>query len=126
AFEVTEDEGPPEDAEESPAGAEDPHEAARRREAADLRHRLTISARLTVPIVLLSMIPAWQFTNWQWAVLTMTTPVFFWGGAPFHRATFINLRHGSFTMDTLITLGTSAAYLWSLWALFLGNAGQPG
>ena len=106
--------------------SEDPHEAARRREAADLKHRLTISALLTVPIVLLSMIPALQFTNWQWAVLTMTTPVFFWGGAPFHRATFVNLRHGSFTMDTLITLGTSAAYLWSLWALFLGNAGHPG
>ncbi|QGU05780.1 heavy metal translocating P-type ATPase [Corynebacterium comes] len=106
--------------------SEDPHEAARRREAADLKHRLIISALLTVPITLLSMIPALQFTNWQWAVLTMATPVFFWGGAPFHRATFINLRHGSFTMDTLITLGTSAAYLWSLWALFIGNAGHPG
>ncbi|RSZ61445.1 cadmium-translocating P-type ATPase [Corynebacterium hylobatis] len=106
--------------------SEDPHEAARRREAADLKHRLTVSALLTVPIVLLSMIPALQFTNWQWAVLTMTTPVFFWGGAPFHKATWLNLRQGSFTMDTLITLGTSAAYLWSLWALFLGNAGHPG
>lgn len=106
--------------------SESPQDAARAREAADLKHRVIISALLTVPIVLLSMIPALQFTNWQWAVLTMATPVFFWGGAPFHRATFINLRHGSFTMDTLITLGTSAAYLWSLWALFLGNAGHPG
>jgi len=104
----------------------DPHEAARAREAADLRHRLIMSAVLTVPIVALSMIPALQFTYWQWAVLTMTTPVFFTGGAPFHRATWANLRQSSFTMDTLITLGTSAAYLWSLWALFLGNAGHPG
>ncbi|MCS5480106.1 heavy metal translocating P-type ATPase [Corynebacterium sp. YIM 101645] len=111
---------------EGASAGEDPHEAARRREASDLKHRLTVSALLTVPIVLLSMIPALQFTNWQWAVLTMTTPVFFWGGAPFHKATWLNLRQGSFTMDTLITLGTSAAYLWSLWALFLGNAGHPG
>ena len=106
--------------------SESPQEAARRREATDLRGRLIMSAVLTVPIVLLSMIPALQFTNWQWAVLTMTTPVFFFGGAPFHRATWTNLRHGSFTMDTLITLGTSAAYLWSLWALFIGDAGHPG
>ena len=113
-------------AEEDAGAGESPHEAARRRESADLRQRLTMSAVLTVPIVLLSMIPTLQFTNWQWAVLTMTTPVFFFGGAPFHRATWANLRQRSFTMDTLITLGTSAAYLWSLWALFLGNAGHPG
>ena len=113
-------------AEEDAGAGESPHEAARRRESADLRQRLIMSAVLTVPIVLLSMIPALQFTNWQWAVLTMTTPVFFFGGAPFHRATWANLRQRSFTMDTLITLGTSAAYLWSLWALFLGNAGPPG
>ncbi|AJE34315.1 cation-transporting ATPase [Corynebacterium humireducens NBRC 106098 = DSM 45392] len=113
-------------AEEDAGAGESPHEAARRRESADLRQRLIMSAVLTVPIVLLSMIPALQFTNWQWAVLTMTTPVFFFGGAPFHRATWANLRQRSFTMDTLITLGTSAAYLWSLWALFLGNAGHPG
>ena len=130
AFTVADSDAASEDsAEEGDAGAsisESPQDAARAREAADLKHRVTVSALLTVPIVLLSMIPALQFTNWQWAVLTMTTPVFFWGGAPFHRATFINLRHGSFTMDTLITLGTSAAYLWSLWALFIGNAGHPG
>jgi len=113
-------------AEEDAGAGESPHEAARRRESADLRQRLIMSAVLTVPIVLLSMIPTLQFTNWQWAVLTMTTPVFFFGGAPFHRATWANLRQRSFTMDTLITLGTSAAYLWSLWALFLGNAGHPG
>src|SRR5699024_5048862 len=83
-------------------------------QAADLKHRLIISAVLPVPVVLLSMVPALQFTNWQWAVLTMVTPIFFWGGAPFHKATLVNLRHGSFTMDTLVTLGTTAAYLWSL------------
>ncbi|WP_460490691.1 heavy metal translocating P-type ATPase, partial [Corynebacterium nasicanis] len=104
--------------------AEEPAEGASA--STDLQRRLLMSALLTVPIVALSMIPALQFTHWQWAVLTMTTPVFFTGGAPFHRATWINLRHGSFTMDTLITLGTSAAYLWSLWALFLGNAGHAG
>lgn len=107
-------------------GPRDQIEAARDRETADLKHRLIISAALTVPVVLLSMIPALQFTHWQWAVLTMVTPVFFWGGAPFHRATIANLRHGSFTMDTLVSMGTAAAYLWSLWALFLGNAGMPG
>lgn len=101
-------------------------DAARDAEAADLKFRVVVSALLTVPIALLSMIPALQFTNWQWAVLTMTTPVFFWGGAPFHKATWVNLRHGSFTMDTLVSLGTTAAYVWSLWALFLGNAGVAG
>ena len=108
------------------SGPHDQIEAAREREAADLKHRLIVSALLTVPVVLLSMVPALQFTNWQWAVLTMVTPVFFWGGAPFHKATIANLRHGSFTMDTLVSMGTAAAYLWSLWALFLGNAGMPG
>ena len=127
AFELADDlPAPAAEGDEGASISETPHEAARRREAADLRQRLLMSAVLTVPIVLLSMIPALQFTNWQWAVLTMTTPVFFFGGAPFHKATWANLRQGSFTMDTLITLGTSAAYLWSLWALFLGNAGHPG
>lgn len=121
------DEVPDQDPEESgSAGQPDQRETAREREAADLKHRLIISAILTVPVVLLSMVPALQFTNWQWAVLTMVTPIFFWGGAPFHKATLVNLRHGSFTMDTLVTLGTTAAYLWSLWALFIGNAGMPG
>ena len=108
------------------ARPQDRIDAAREREAADLRHRVTVSALLTVPVVLVSMIPALQFTYWQWAVLTMVTPIFFWGGAPFHKATWANLRHGAFTMDTLVTMGTAAAYLWSLWALFLGNAGMPG
>ncbi|NLD86309.1 MAG: cadmium-translocating P-type ATPase [Actinomycetales bacterium] len=108
------------------ARPQDRIDAAREREAADLRHRVTVSALLTVPVVLVSMIPALQFTYWQWAVLTMVTPIFFWGGAPFHKATWANLRHGAFTMDTLVSMGTAAAYLWSLWALFLGNAGMPG
>lgn len=101
-------------------------DAARDHEAADLKHRVTVSALLSVPVVLVSMIPALQFNNWQWAVLTLVTPIFFWGGSPFHKATWANLKHGSFTMDTLVSLGTSAAYLWSLWALFIGNAGHPG
>ncbi|OKX86095.1 heavy metal translocating P-type ATPase [Corynebacterium glutamicum] len=101
-------------------------DAARDHEAADLKHRVIVSALLSVPVVLVSMIPALQFNNWQWAVLTLVTPIFFWGGSPFHKATWANLKHGSFTMDTLVSLGTAAAYLWSLWALFIGNAGHPG
>ncbi|MEY8566379.1 heavy metal translocating P-type ATPase [Corynebacterium sp.] len=101
-------------------------DAARDSEAADLKKRTLVSALVTVPVVLLSMVPALQFDNWQWAVLTMVTPVYFWGGAPFHRAALANLRHGAFTMDTLVSMGTTAAYLWSLWALFLGNAGMTG
>ncbi|MBX8995179.1 cadmium-translocating P-type ATPase [Corynebacterium testudinoris] len=103
-----------------------PQEAAREREAADLKKRLIGSAILTVPIVALSMIPALQFTNWQWAVLAMATLVYVVGGAPFHTAALANLRHGAFTMDSLISLGTTAAYVWSLWALFFGHAGHPG
>jgi Cu+-exporting ATPase len=101
-------------------------DTARDNEAADLKKRTIVSALVTVPVVLLSMVPALQFDNWQWAVLTMVTPVYFWGGAPFHRATLANLRDGAFTMDTLVSMGTTAAYLWSLWALFLGNAGMTG
>lgn len=91
-----------------------------------LRTRLIVSAALAVPVVLLAMIPAWQFDNWQWLSLVLATPVVFWGGYPFHRATVATLRHGSVTMDTLITLGTGAAYLWSVWALFFGMAGMTG
>ncbi|GAB2516139.1 Copper-exporting P-type ATPase A [Corynebacterium atrinae] len=126
AFELTPPEAEPTGA---PTGASisiSPQEAARQSEAADLKRRLIGSAVLTVPIVLLSMIPALQFTNWQWAVLTMATLVYVVGGAPFHTAALANLRHGAFTMDSLISLGTTAAYLWSLWALFFGHAGHPG
>ncbi|MEV2212742.1 heavy metal translocating P-type ATPase [Streptomyces sp. NPDC050997] len=95
-------------------------------ESASLRQRLTVSAVLAVPVVLLSMIPALQFDNWQWLALTLASPVVVWGGLPFHRAAWTNVRHGAATMDTLVSLGTLAAFGWSLWALFLGDAGMPG
>jgi Cu+-exporting ATPase len=91
-----------------------------------LRRRLLVSAALTVPVVLLGMVPALQFPAWQWVSLVLATPVVLWGGLPFHRATWTNLRHGSSTMDTLVSLGTGAAYLWSLYALVLGSAGEIG
>ena len=81
---------------------------------------------LTVPVVALAMVPAWQFTYWQWLSLTLAAPVVVWGAWPFHRAAWANLRHGAATMDTLISVGTLAAFGWSLYALFLGTAGQPG
>src|SRR3954464_7418251 len=90
--------------------------------AAPLRRRLLASAVLTVPVVLLAMVPALQFPGWQWVSLALATPVVLWGGLPFHRATWTNLRHGASTMDTLVTLGTGAAYLWSIGALLLGSA----
>ena len=102
-----------------PAGRDDP-------ELASLRQRLVISAVLTVPVVLMAMVPALQFTYWQWASLTLASPVVVWGAWPFHRAAWLNARHGAATMDTLISIGVSAAYLWSLYALFLGGAGEPG
>ena len=95
-------------------------------EVAPLRARLMGSAILGIPVVLLSMIPAIQFTYWQWLVLTLAAPVVTWGAWPFHRAAAINARHGAATMDTLISLGVSAATIWSLYALFLGGAGEPG
>ena len=93
-------------------------------EVSRLRQRLVISAILSLPVLLLSMIPALQFDNWQWMSLTLASPVVVWGGLPFHRAAFTNARHGAATMDTLISVGVSAAWLWSLWALFLGGAGM--
>jgi Cu+-exporting ATPase len=95
-------------------------------EAAALRTRLVVSTVLTIPVVLLAMIPALQFTYWQWASLALASPVVVWGALPFHRAAWTNARHGAATMDTLISLGVGAAYLWSLWALFLGHAGEAG
>ena len=74
----------------------------------------------------MAMVPAWQFTNWQWLSLTLAAPVVVWGALPFHRAAWANLRHGSSTMDTLISMGTLAAFGWSLYALFFGTAGEPG
>ncbi|MGA5133722.1 heavy metal translocating P-type ATPase [Streptomyces olivoreticuli] len=91
-----------------------------------LRQRLLTSVVLAVPVVVLAMVPAWQFTYWQWLSLTLTAPVVTYAAWPFHRAAWTNARHGAATMDTLISVGTSAAFLWSLWALFLGDAGMPG
>ncbi|MFD3874304.1 heavy metal translocating P-type ATPase [Streptomyces sp. NPDC058623] len=95
-------------------------------ESAALRQRLLVSAALALPVVLLSMVPALQFDNWQWLSLTLASPVVVWGGLPFHRAAWTNARHGAATMDTLVSVGTLAAYAWSLWALFFGHAGMPG
>ncbi|MCH6160401.1 heavy metal translocating P-type ATPase [Streptomyces marispadix] len=91
-----------------------------------LRRRLIVTLVLSVPVVLLSMVPPLQFDYWQWLSLVLASPVVVWGGLPFHRATWTNLRHGAATMDTLITVGTLAAFGWSVWALFLGDAGMPG
>ncbi|MGH3545340.1 MAG: heavy metal translocating P-type ATPase, partial [Mycobacteriales bacterium] len=93
---------------------------------AALRPRLIISAILTVPVIALAMVPAWQFTYWQWLSLALATPVALWGGWQFHRAAWAQLRHGTATMDTLISMGTLAALGWSLYALLLGTAGEPG
>ena len=91
-----------------------------------LRHRLIGSAVLTIPVIAMAMAPALQFTYWQWLSLTLAAPVVVWAAWPFHRAAWVNLRHGTSTMDTLISLGTIAALGWSLYALFWGTAGTPG
>ena len=91
--------------------------------AAELRRRLLIAAALAVPVIALAMIPSLQFDGWQWLSLTLAAPVIVWGAWPFHRAAWTNLRHGAATMDTLISIGTIAAFGWSLYALFLGDAG---
>ena len=90
-----------------------------------LRDRLLVSALLALPVVALAMIPSLQFDAWQWLSLTLAAPVVVWGAWPFHKATWANLRHGAATMDTLISVGTLAAFGWSLYALFLGDAGDP-
>lgn len=111
-----------------PPAAESPEQLAEQPdpELTALRHRLIGAIVLSVPVILLAMIPALQFTYWQWASLALASPVIVWGAWPFHRAAWINLRHGAATMDTLVSVGTSAAYLWSLYALFFGMAGMPG
>jgi Cu+-exporting ATPase len=91
-----------------------------------LRQRLLISTVLTVPVIAFAMVPALQFTYWQWLSLTLAAPVVVWGAWPFHRAAWVNLRHGTSTMDTLVSLGTLAALGWSVYALFWGTAGTPG
>ncbi|MCL2729943.1 MAG: heavy metal translocating P-type ATPase [Actinomycetia bacterium] len=105
-----------------PAGSPDDADP----ELRSLRDRLAVSVVLTLPVIVMAMVPALQFTNWQWASLTLAAPVIVWAALPFHKAAWTNLRHGTATMDTLISMGTAAAFLWSLYALFLGDAGTPG
>lgn len=95
-------------------------------ELTTLRQRLITAVVLAVPVVAMSMIPALQFTNWQWLALTLASPVVVYAAWPFHRAAWANARHGAATMDTLVSVGTLAAYGWSLWALFFGTAGMAG
>jgi P-type Cu+ transporter len=95
-------------------------------QTATLRRRLLVCTALALPVLVLSMIPAAQFTNWQWLALTLASPVVVWGAWPFHAAAWTNARHGAATMDTLISVGVIAAYTWSLYALFIGDAGTPG
>ncbi|GHG48496.1 heavy metal translocating P-type ATPase [Streptomyces griseocarneus] len=109
------------DADAQTAGAGDAGDELR-----PLRERLITSVVLAVPVIALAMVPALQFEYWQWLSLTLAAPVVVHGAWPFHRAAWKNARHGAATMDTLISLGTSAAFLWSLWALFFGTAGMPG
>ena len=113
------------------SGTEGPDAGATRADdhaddAAAWRQRLIVSGLLTIPVALLSMVPALQFQNWQWLALALASPVVVWGALPFHTAAWTNLRHGAATMDTLISVGVSAAYLWSLWALSFTHAGMPG
>jgi Cu+-exporting ATPase len=110
-----------------PVAAPEPEpEAPADHEAAGLRQRLLVSAAMTIPVVLLAMVPALQFRFWQWASLTLAAPVVVWGAWPFHRAAALNARHRAATMDTLVSVGVLAALAWSVWALFLGGAGEPG
>jgi len=95
-------------------------------ETAALRQRLLVSLLLAVPVVVLAMVPALQFRNWQWLSLTLAAPVAVWGAWPFHRAALVNARHGAATMDTLISVGVTASFAWSLYALSFGDAGQAG
>ncbi|MEU4408121.1 heavy metal translocating P-type ATPase [Streptosporangium sp. NPDC023963] len=108
------------------ASKEDSAEQSGDETLAALRRRLTISGALSVPVVAMAMITPLQFTSWQWLSLTLAAPVATWGAWPFHVAAYKNLRHGAATMDTLISLGVTAAFGWSLYALFFGYAGLPG
>src|SRR3954452_3249933 len=109
------------------AGSEDgTGDRESRDETNELRQRLLASAVLSVPVILLAMVPTLQFRHWQWLSLTLAAPVAVWGAWPFHHAAAINARHRAAAMDTLISVGVLAAFGWSLWALFLGGAGEPG
>ena len=105
---------------------EEPDRETEDPELRSLRTRLVGSIVLSVPVIAMAMIPALQFTYWQWASLVLAAPVVVWAAWPFHRAALVNLRHGAATMDTLVSVGTLAAFGWSLYALFLGTAGLPG
>ena len=95
-------------------------------ELTSLRNRLVVAFVLATPVILMAMIPAWEFRYWQWVSLILATPVIVWAGRPFHAAAWANLKHGAATMDTLVSVGTLSAFLWSVYALFLGTAGEPG
>ncbi|GAA1546232.1 heavy metal translocating P-type ATPase [Streptomyces albidochromogenes] len=115
-----------------PVRADPPPGDPRRTPSADddelgpLRRRLLTATLLAVPVVAMAMVPALQIDYWQWLSLTLAAPVVTYAAWPFHRAAWTNARHGAATMDTLISVGTSAAFLWSVWALFFGTAGTPG
>ncbi|MFJ7326126.1 heavy metal translocating P-type ATPase [Streptomyces cyaneofuscatus] len=117
----TAEEPPPPDTERSEATESEPDDGL-----TALRQRLVTALVLAVPVIAMAMIPALQFDNWQWLSLTLAAPVVTYAGWPFHRAAWTNLKHGAATMDTLISVGTSAAFLWSVWALFFGTAGMTG
>jgi P-type Cu+ transporter len=112
---------PPARSDDSP-GPQDEHDL----QVTALGRRLLVCAALALPVLVMAMVPAWQFDGWQWMSLILATPVVTWGAWPFHRAAWANLRHATTTMDTLISMGVLAAYGWSLYALFLGDAGMPG
>ncbi len=126
---TAEEPAPVRDASASPAdGDGDGDDEERRADDAlrPLRERLVTAVLLSVPVIAMAMVPALQFEYWQWLSLTLAAPVVTYAAWPFHKAAFTNARHGAATMDTLISVGTSAAFLWSLWALFFGTAGTPG
>ncbi|MFD5704092.1 heavy metal translocating P-type ATPase [Streptomyces lasiicapitis] len=118
---------PPPEPEAGPAGRTGEEAAGGDDEArAAERQRLLVTALLSLPVLVLSMVPAWQFDNWQWLCFVLTAPVAVWGAWPFHRRALAGLRHAAATMDTLVSLGVAASFSWSAYALFLGGAGEPG
>ena len=105
---------------------DDEPDDAEAEELADLRPRLVVAVGLGIPVLAISMVPGLQFRGWEWVVFALSTPVILWSAWPFHRATLVNLRHGATTMDTLVSLGTLSAYVWSIVALVFLGAGEQG